>query len=826
MTLYTISNIIHITNGVLLQGNSEVTILHLLTDSRRLIHPSTTLFVSLTGKGRSGLDYLLNCYQSGVRNFLVSEKNASLFAAMPEANIIWVEHSLTALQQLSANHRAQFSLPVIGITGSNGKTIIKEWLFQLLHSNYQIVRSPKSYNSQIGVPLSVWQINPAHNLAIFEAGISEVGEMIQLEKIIRPNIGILSHMGDAHASGFTSFSQKIQEKLLLFRESEVLIYSSQNSKVVDEVNQYKKICNNTLFLFSVGKNNDDDVQILSHETDASTTILKIRTNDAISDFRLPFTDAASVENALICIATLIYLNKTTSFIQAGLNELKSLEMRLELKQGNHQCILINDSYSNDLDSLQIALDFLSHQASHFNKTIVLSDFADIGLSDKKEFYAGIAQLLHQKGIQRFIGVGPELLSHASSFKQIPNLLFFESTEKLMHALTQIGFNQEAILIKGARKFQLEKLLHHLEQKRHETVLEIDLNAIRSNLRKCRELLLPGVKIMAMVKAFGYGSGSHEISSLLQFEGVDYLAVAYADEGIELRKAGIQLPILVLNPNPSEFEWLIQYHLEPEIYSLQQWKQWESFVQTQSVNNHPIHIKLDTGMHRLGFQPEAFNVWMEAFQKNPCAHIRSVFSHLVASEDENEDIYTKEQGAQFYAMASQLEHTIGYTVIKHLGNSAAIHRHHDLQFDMVRFGIGLYGIGSMPGLQPVATLKTTICQIKQLKKGDTVGYNRKGVLMRDGIVGTVRIGYADGYPRILGNGNGSMWVNGKLAPVIGNVCMDMTMLDLTGIDAKVGDEVIVFGAHCPVDQVAQWANTIPYEILAGIAQRVKRIYFES
>jgi alanine racemase len=823
--VYTISDIALITQGRLLQGESDRVVKFLLTDSRRLSIPASTLFIALPGKGRTGMAYLSACYEAGVRSFLVDQPNEALFATMPDASIILVPDALHGLQQLAAHHRSTFAIQVIGITGSNGKTIIKEWLHQLLHHLYHIVRSPKSFNSQIGVPLSVWQMHAQHDLAIFEAGISERNEMLRLESIIRPDIGILTHMGDAHASGFSSQAEKIREKLTLFTSSKVLIYASTNQLVVDCILAFKATVNPNLITFCIGKNPDDDIRVLDVQTHADQTSLTLAVQQDTLQMTLPFTDNASVENALLCLATLVYLKQSVQQMQEAFRELKSLEMRLELKQGNHQCLLINDSYSNDFDSLQIALEFLSQQAPQFSKTMVLSDFPDTG-NNTDEAYAMLPDLLMRKGIHRLIGVGPALNARAEMFKQIPTTQFYNSTDALMLALHQLSFQHEVILIKGARKFGLEKLLQQLEQKRHQTVLEIDLNAMRNNLRRCREILHPGVKMMAMVKAFGYGSGSHEIAGLLQFEGVDYLAVAYADEGVALREAGIRLPIMVMNPNPSEFDWLMHHQLEPEIFSLDQWKQWSAFVQRQAINDYPIHLKLDTGMHRLGFLLDQLDAWLQAFQQNPNARIISVFSHLVASEDSNQDAYTEYQGQTFFDMAKRIEAVVGYPVLKHLANSSAIHRHPELQFDMVRFGIGLYGVGEMSGLQPVATLKTTIAQIKLLKKGDTVGYNRKGVLDHDSKIGTVRIGYADGYPRLLGNGKGSMWIKGKLVPTVGNVCMDMTMIDLTDVDAAEGDEVVVFGAECPVQQVAQWANTIPYEILTGIAQRVKRIYFES
>jgi len=822
-------------NAVSLQPQETASIDHLLLDSRKLLFPSTSLFFALGGPRRSGNSFIQELYEKGVRNFVVDESmKDDAVGKYPAADFLQVKNVLQALQLLVTWHRKKFDLPVIGITGSNGKTIVKEWLYQLLQKDYSIVRSPKSYNSQIGVPLSVWQMNNQHTLGIFEAGISQPDEMLQLEKMIAPSIGIFTNIGEAHSEGFLNIRQKINEKLSLFVKADVLIYNADNPDINEAVNAFVNNVrtDGSLQLFTWGKKESATLQIISIEKDASHTVItaidkRPTANGEPARITIPFTDDASIENAISCLCVLNQLNIPAEQITERMRQLRTVEMRLELKQGINNCSIINDSYSADINSLTIALDFLAQQQQHTNHTLVLSDILQSGKSSEA-LYADIATILKQKNISRFIGIGPELFKQQQAFKNIPNSHFFASVPDFKQHFHSLHFFNETILLKGARVFEFEQISHLLEEKVHQTVLEIDLSAITHNLKQYQQLLSPGVKLMAMVKAFSYGSGSFEIANLLQFHKVDYLAVAFADEGVELRKSGIALPIMVMSPEENTFDVMVQYDLEPELYSFNILHAFHAYVEKAGIENYPIHIKLDTGMHRLGFEEPDLEQLKKLLQGSGRLKIQSVFSHLVASDNEQHDDFTLQQVTKFTGWCSQLQEVLNYSFIRHIANTSAIMRHKELQFDMVRLGIGLYGVDSyapmQQQLQNVTTLKTTIAQVRKVKVGESVGYNRAAVLQEDSVIATVRIGYADGYPRILGNGNGKMLVNGKLAPVVGNVCMDMIMLNVTGMEAKEGDEVIVFGAKLPVTNISKWANTIAYEILAGISQRVKRVYY--
>lgn len=805
--------------------HSDPIIESLLTDSRKLLLPGGTLFFAINGPKKNAGKFIFQLYEQGVRCFITArDLESSILKKCPEGNFIQVENVLHALQEVAAHHRHRFHYPVIGITGSNGKTIVKEWLYQLLNNEYNIVRSPKSYNSQIGVPLSVWNMNEAHTLGIFEAGISLTGEMQRLQKIIDPEIGVFTYTGDAHSEGFKDIHQKIYEKLLLFTKSKAIIYCADDEGLQESVNTFKQKINSDARLFCWSMKNTADLFITKIEKRNDGTAIYCRYQDEDFNFFIPFTDDASIHNTITCCCVLLYLGVHIPAIAANIYQLRPVEMRLELKEGINNCSIINDSYSADLNSLGIALDFLGQQQQHNKRTVILSDVLQSGLS-ADELYKNIASILNEKELNRFIGIGPQLLVHASAFEKIANKTFYESTEDFLKHMPSMHFNDETILLKGARIFRFEKIDHALEQKMHETVLEINLNALRNNLKQYYQLLNKDVKLMAMVKAFSYGSGSYEIANLLQHAAVDYLAVAYADEGVALRKSGIRLPVMVMNTEIAGFNNIIQYQLEPELYSFNILNSFIHFLQTHNINNYPVHIKLDTGMHRLGFVETDIEALCSVLHNSPQLKIRSVFSHLVASDEKEQDAFTKLQADSFLKMTTQMERSIGYSFLKHIANTSAIHRHPNLQFDMVRLGIGLYGIDSNLKLQNVTTLKTTISQIRQVKKGESVGYSRKAIVNNDSVIATIRIGYADGYPRILGNGNGKMLLNDNLVPVIGNICMDMTMLDITGIEAEEGDEVLVFGEKLPVTKIAAWANTITYEILTNISQRVKRVYYE-
>jgi alanine racemase len=819
---YDIEKISQIINGDLSSGGGLNRIVHLLTDSRKLIYPAETLFFAIVSNRRDGHKFISTLYERGVRNFVVSRMPGQ--TVPDDANFIIVRDTIEALQKLAAYHRSRFEIPVIGITGSNGKTIVKEWLNQLLEPELRIVRSPASYNSQIGVPLSVWQMNEKHQLAIFEAGISTINEMEKLAVIIDPTIGIFTNIGEAHSEGFSSPGEKLREKLLLFKNAGVIVYRNDDPETDKIIRDELK----GVFKFlGWGKNENAFLRILEITTGTSFTVVKVLWNTNELKLRIPFTDDASIENAMHCCSMMFYLGISEKVVEERLKRLNPVEMRLELKSGINNSSVINDSYSSDLSSLRIALDFLSHQKQHTAKTVILSDILESGL-ESQELYRQVAGLLKQHEISKVIAVGEEISKNlvTSQFDYPVQLLHYPSVSAFRKDFSRLNFRDETILIKGARAFKLEGIDQLLQQKVHQTVLEIDLNAVVHNLNEYKNILAPGTKIMAMVKAFSYGSGSFEIANVLQFHNVDYLAVAYADEGVALRKGGIMLPIMVMNTDVAAFDVLLEYNLEPDLYSLEIYRLFSDFVELHGLKNIPIHLEIETGMNRLGLSLAE----VKSLQINPALRIQSVYTHLAASEDVDFDDFTYEQASKFQEMVKMIEEKLGYQVIKHIANSSGASRHPDLQLDMVRLGIGLYGLdGGMPEdseLREVSTLKSTIAQVKQLSKNETVGYGRRGRLSRDSVIATVRIGYADGYSRKLGNGTGWMLVHGKRVPVIGSVCMDMTMIDITDVpDIVAGDEVIVFGEGITVMEVAGWAETIPYEILTSVSQRVKRVYFE-
>lgn len=801
---------------------------HLLLDSRKIYSPASSLFFALRGPRRDGHQFIPELYKRGIRNFVVAEQVTA--EDFPETNFLMVADPLVALQELAAYHRDQFDIPVIGITGSNGKTVVKEWLYQLLQEDYTIVRSPKSYNSQIGVPLSVWGMNEKNNLALFEAGISEFGEMLRLEKIIRPTLGVLTNIGEAHSEGFNDAAHKFREKMVLFRNAKKLIGRAidfeERSDVVD-------MLNDELEVLTWGTGAYCDFVVEQGETIDQYTPVTIVRKDQKCRIRIPFTDEASVENAIICTCVLLELEIDPAIIAERVNKLHSVNMRLELKKGINHCAIINDSYSADLSSLEIALNFLDQQGAGGKKTVILSDFLQSSITDEI-LYAQVLENLLKHKVSRLVGIGEKI---SASFYQLQvneeaglTVDLYPSTEDFIHHFRSSSFKEETILVKGARIFAFEKIVQLLEQKAHQTVLEINLNALAYNLKEYQKRLKPSTKIMAMVKAFAYGSGGAEIAGILQYHKVDYLGVAYADEGVELRKAGISLPIMVMNPEENAFESIVENNLEPEIYSFTMLRAFDSFLQQEGLEQYPIHIEIETGMNRLGFAITDMEKLAAALQASSTMKVQTVFSHLAASEEMEQDEFTTQQFSLFDKAALLLKEKLGYGFIKHISNSAAAIRHPGLQMDMIRLGIGLYGVDSSgslgSNLQTVATLKSTIAQLKYLKKGESVSYNRKGHIEKDSVIATIRIGYADGYPRRLGNGAGKVWVKGQLAPVVGTVCMDMFMIDVTAIPAvQEGDEVIIFGAPLPVQQVATWAQTIPYEIMTGVSQRVKRVYFE-
>lgn len=823
---YTASIISSIVNGELIQLHEDTAIEQLLLDSRKIVSPSTSLFFALKGPRRDGHQFIAELYKTGVRNFIISEKTDISFFA--EANFILIDDTLIALQELAAHRRQQFQIPVIGITGSNGKTIMKEWLYQLLHEDYNIVRSPKSFNSQIGVPLSVWQMNEHHELGIFEAGISQQGEMNRLERIIQPTIGILTNIGEAHSEGFIDRAHKFREKLTLFRNCKILIGREIDFEGQDEILEFMG-SDLAVLTWGVSEKNNFIVKTIDKNIDETT--ISIYHDNKEKAITIPFTDDASIENAITCYCVLLHLGIEQNKIADRMKSLLPVNMRLELKKGLNHCSIINDSYSADLSSLEIALNFLDQQSAGSKKTVILSDFLQAGISDE-ELYHHIAETVEQHGVNRVIGIGEKISHFLAVLLQNCSIQqdYFLRTDSFLKQFRSSQFKEEAILVKGARVFEFERIVQLLEQKVHQTVLEINLTALASNLKQYQQQLKPSVKTMAMVKAFAYGSGGAEIAGVLQYHKVDYLGVAYADEGVELRKAGITLPIMVMNPEESSYDAIIENNLEPEIYSFESLRSIDKFLQKENLQQYPVHIEIETGMNRLGFSEEEIEQVATTISSSPSFRVQSIFSHLAAAEDPKQDDFTKKQFSLFLKSTEKLKERLGYSFLTHISNSAAIMRHSEMQLDMVRPGIGLYGINSTAdarlNLQTVATLRSTIAQIKNLKEGETISYNRIGMLNKDSVIATIRIGYADGYSRRLSNGVGKVWVNGRLAPVTGTICMDMMMIDITGIpDVKEGDEVILFGKELSVETVAQWANTIPYEIMTGISQRVKRTYYQ-
>lgn len=795
--------------------------MHLLTDSRKLTQAESSLFFAIVSERNDGHRYIDELYHKGVRNFVISLQY-SFPLTLKGCSVIAVEDTLQALQLLAVQHRKRFSIPVAAITGSNGKTIVKEWLYQLLRDEFRVVRSPKSYNSQIGVPLSVWQMQPEHTLGIFEAGISKAGEMENLARILRPNVGVFTNLGSAHDEGFHSREEKLNEKFKLFADCDVLIYSKDDADVKNKAHEFFEQYPMTKGI-SWSMHDRGTITAKQIQKDAYGTSVSFEYRATTFQFRIPFTDNASVQNALACVCFLLAVERLSPETLERFSTLQPVEMRLQLREGNRNCTIINDTYNSDIQSLRIALDFLNQQNQHKQKTIILSDILESG-SNLDELYKQVANMVEQAGVQRIIGVGKDICQQFQKFNISKK--FFFNTAHFLENFNSFTFQDEIILIKGARSFEFEKITRLLENKIHATVMEINLNALVNNLNVYRNNLYPGTKVMAMVKAYSYGSGSHEIAKTLEYHRVDYLTVAYADEGVTLRKAGVKTPIMVMNPEPGSFLNLAEYNLEPEIYN--------RYILDDLINHVEgaetgIHLELDTGMRRLGFDEHELNDVLDVLKKNKNLIVKSVFSHLAASDEQEHDLFTWEQIERFEHMSRYVIQSLGYPILRHVLNSSGITRFHEAQFDMVRLGIGLYGIdpsGSYRDkLEQVGTLKTIISQLRQVKAGESVGYSRKGKVQQNATIAVVAIGYADGLDRGLSNGNGFMLVNGKPAPIVGNICMDMTMLDVTHIPCQEGDEVLVFGKQLPITELASRINTIPYEILTGISQRVRRVYYQ-
>lgn len=812
MTL-SIRNIIPILKAKFVGKNDIAIIDSISIDSRSLQNSSSTLYFALLGPNHDGHQYVAELLEQGVLNFVVSYIPSNL---QGKANFLVVENTTQALQTFATAYRSDFDFPVIGITGSNGKTIIKEWLNFLLSPDYNIIRSPKSYNSQVGVPLSVLGINEKHNLGIFEAGISTVNEMANLQRIIKPTIGILSNIGTAHDEGFHDAGEKIKEKLKLFSSTEVLIMN-KNRTVEAFLNPKIKT-----FTWS----SDDgkaDVFVIAKEG-LDKTEFKITYQKLCFTVTIPFSDQASIENALQCLMLMLYFRYDQDIIRQRMLLLYPVEMRLKVKNGSNNTTIIDDSYSSDFQSLKIALDFLESQKQFKKKTLILSDIVQSGLVTE-ELYSKVSHLIVSNKINRVIAIGKTIAGFKSKF---PNCLAFETTEKFLEGFETIPFENETILVKGARHFHFEEIVSLLEEKTHETVLEINLNAISHNLNFFKSKLHPETKLMVMVKAFGYGNGGFEVAKLLSHHKVDYLGVAFADEGISLRLAGIDLPIMVLNPESTSFPAIIQHQLEPEIYSIKGLNAFLKLAEQKKLKHFPIHIKLDTGMHRLGFEEENLSELIAKLKDNKTVAVKSILSHLATSDEMKFVDFTLSQIKLFEKMSSTLMEELQINPIRHLLNTSGISNFQQAQYDMVRLGIGLYGVSNddeeQKLLENVGTLKSIISQIRTIDAGESVGYGRRFLADKPTKIATIPIGYADGISRHWGNGVGHVVIKNKKAPIVGSICMDMLMVDITDIECKEGTEVILFGASPSVSYMAKRLDTIPYEIMTSISQRVKRVFY--
>ncbi len=802
----------------------------LLTDSRKLTDPSGTIFFAIPTKRNTGCRYINELYVKGVRGFVVPNSigdEREKLLNLKGVNIWFVDSVVHALQNIAAAHRGEFDVPVIGITGSNGKTIVKDWIVQVLGSDYRIVSSPKSYNSQIGVPLSVWQLNRDCDMAVFEAGISETGEMSALQRVIDPTIGIFTNIGQAHDENFLTRNQKIAEKLQLFTHCKVLIYCTDHKDIHNVLSEKEHF--RQLELFTWGKSPENQVVLLGAQVSGKTTTLRVSHNGEECDMVIPFVDRASAENAMHCITLMYYLGYSGTQISARCRNLTPVAMRLEMNEGINNCLLINDSYSLDLNSLAIALDFLQYDNQHFRRTLIMSDILQSGIPDG-ELYRQVAALIAQRGITRFIGIGEALGHSRDCFGNIESS-FYASVEEFMNGHDFSSFQSETILVKGARSFGFEAIVKALQRKSHETVMEVNLDAMVSNLNYYRSLIKPSTKLMAMVKASSYGTGKVEVASTLQYNHVDYLTVAYSDEGVDLRRNGITLPIMVMNPEEESFGDIVRYRLEPDIYSFRILESFATAVKLYGVGDKfPVHIEFDTGMHRLGFDGSDVAKLAQTLNSDCPLRVRSTFSHLACSEDPDMDDFTRLQINRFSTWSSELKDAIGDpSIMCHILNSSGIARFPEAQMDMVRLGIGLYGIApdepTQIHLRPVSRLITRISQLKHIPAGDSVGYNRRFVAERDTVIAILPIGYADGLNRHLGYGRGQVEIAGSMAPLIGSVCMDMCFADVTGIECSEGDQAVIFGTAEHLKMMADAASTIPYELLTAVSPRVKRVYYQ-
>ena len=807
-------------------GHNDANIGWILTDSRSLCFPEETLFFAIRTQRNDGHNYIPELYRRGVRNFVVEQVPSGAGNELAEANFLKVTSTLAALQRLAERDRDEFDIPVVGITGSNGKTMVKEWLYQLLSPQMVVTRSPKSYNSQIGVPLSVWLLEKNTDIALFEAGISQTGEMQALRDIIQPSIGILTSIGQAHQENFRTMDEKCQEKLLLFHDAKTVIYNSDDEIVSRSMRRSgfggKKIAwskedpQATLYIKEVEtKDNITRVAYVFNQTTEGT-------------YHLPFIDEASVECSLACAATALHLGIDPETLDIRMSQLEPVAMRLEVKEGQHGCTLINDSYNSDLSSLDIALDFMSRRPDHNGRkrTLILSDIQQSGQKPDK-LYSIVSELAEKRGVDKFIGIGSVIAEHKDRIS-ITEKHFFADVPTFISSETFHALSDEVILLKGARQFGFDHITELLEQKVHETILEVNLNAVVANLNHYRSFMRPETKIICMVKADAYGAGAVEVAKTLQDHRVDYLAVAVADEGVTLRKNGITSNIIIMNPEMTAFKTMFDYDLEPEVYSFRIMDALIKAAEKEGITSFPVHIKLDTGMHRLGFDPEHdIDEVIERLHHQNAIIPRSVFSHFVGSDSNDFDRFSAHQFELFDKASTKLQEAFDHKILRHICNSAGIEHFPERQLDACRLGLGLYGIDSRDNhiLNTVSTLKTTILQLRHVPKEETVGYSRKGILTRDSVIAAIPIGYADGLNRHLGRGHAYCLVGGKKAPYVGNICMDVAMIDVTDIDCKEGDTVEIFGEHLPVTVLSDILDTIPYEVLTGISNRVKKVYFQ-
>mgnify|MGYP004443500363 FL=1 len=813
---------------------------HLITDSRTLTDAATSLFFAIPTKRNNGNRYVEELHSKGVRSFVVAADSdpalLNRLRQLPAINLWLATDVVATLQRLAAWRRHRYAYPVVGITGSNGKTIVKEWASQLLHEDHRIAKNPKSWNSQIGVPLSVWQMTAQHQIALFEAGISQTGEMDAHKNVIDPTIGIFTNIGQAHDENFLSRSQKIAEKLLLFTHCQVLIYCTDHKEIHHLIAEKESL--RQLNRFTWGTSDDNQVVLLQRQVNDTTTTLTIRHLDHTAAIDIPFIDRASAENAMHCITLLFYLGYNAQEIARRCATLVPVAMRLEMKEGINNCLLINDGYSLDINSLTIALDFVQHDRQHFNKTLIMSDFLQSGMAEQ-ELYSLVSALIQQRGINKFIGIGHTLMRNRACFTQNSidtfHAEFYPTTDDFIRRHPFSTFQSEAILLKGARIFQFENIAKLLQRKSHETIMEVNLTALIRNLNHYRSLISPTTKVMAMVKAASYGTGTIEIANTLQYNHVDYLTVAYSDEGIDLRRNGITLPIMVMNPEEESFDNIIRYHLEPDIYSF---RILQIFNDTARLflppgERLPVHIEFDTGMHRLGFSGADIEPLHQFLTSPQCVlQVKSIFSHLACADDPTADTFTHTQISRFTHWSATLQSHLAAaalpTPMRHILNSSGIARFPQAQFDMVRLGIGLYGIAPEPHIQERLTLvsrvKARISQIKHIPQGDPVGYNGRHIATAPSRIAIIPIGYADGLNRHLGYSRGRVTIHGHEAPIVGSICMDMCFIDVTHIPCAEGDEVTIFGDAHLLKQMSAAADTIPYEILTSISPRVKRVYY--